>query len=51
MRGLILLLLLLPLPGGADVYKYVDSAGKIYFTDSPLQGDDFADPSCSEKGK
>ncbi len=40
MRGLILLLLLLPLPGGADVYKYVDSAGKIYFTDSPLQGDD-----------
>ncbi|MFZ1575606.1 MAG: lytic transglycosylase domain-containing protein [Chromatiaceae bacterium] len=40
MRGLILLLLLLPLTGGADVYKYVDSAGKIYFTDSPLQGDD-----------
>ncbi len=40
MRGLILLLLLLPLPGGADVYKYVDSAGKIYFTDSPLQGGD-----------
>ncbi len=25
-------------PGGADVYKYVDSQGMIYFTDAPLQG-------------
>jgi len=40
MRGLILSLLLLPLTVDADIYKYVDSSGKIYFTDSPLQGDD-----------
>lgn len=40
MRGILLILILLPLYGQADVYKYVDSAGKIYFTDSPLQGND-----------
>jgi soluble lytic murein transglycosylase-like protein len=39
MRGLIFAALLLPFCSGADVYKYVDSSGKIYFTDSPLQGD------------
>jgi soluble lytic murein transglycosylase-like protein len=37
----LLLLVLLPLCSGADVYKYVDSSGKIYFTDAPLAGEDF----------
>lgn len=40
MRALIPLLLILPLTAGADIYKYVDAEGKIYFTDAPLQGDD-----------
>ena len=40
MRALIHLLLILPLAAVADVYKYVDAEGKIYFTDAPLQGDD-----------
>lgn len=41
MRGLILILLLIPLSGAADVYKYVDAKGKIYFTDAPLEGQNF----------
>lgn len=40
MRALIPLLLILPLTAGADIYKYVDAEGKIYFTDAPLQGGD-----------
>jgi soluble lytic murein transglycosylase-like protein len=36
--GFLVLLLLGASPGGADVYKYVDSQGMIYFTDAPLQG-------------
>ncbi|MCO5763385.1 MAG: lytic transglycosylase domain-containing protein [Chromatiaceae bacterium] len=38
MRGLILLLMGLPFMAAADIYKYVDAEGKIYFTDAPLQG-------------
>lgn len=41
MRALIPLLLILPLTAAADIYKYVDAEGKIYFTDTPLKGDDF----------
>jgi soluble lytic murein transglycosylase-like protein len=41
MRGPILILLLFPFSGEADVYKYVDETGKIYFTDAPLDGADF----------
>jgi len=42
MHGIIviLLMLMLPLPAVADIYKYVDAEGKIYFTDTPLQGAD-----------
>lgn len=40
MRALIPLLLILPLTAAADIYKYVDAEGKIYFTDTPLRGDD-----------
>jgi soluble lytic murein transglycosylase-like protein len=36
--GLILTLSLLAWPSAADVYKYVDSQGMIYFTDAPLDG-------------
>jgi soluble lytic murein transglycosylase-like protein len=39
--GLILVLFLIPFPSIGDVYKYVDSDGKIYFTDAPLQGSDY----------
>ena len=39
--GLMLVLLGAPLPGFGDVYKYVDAEGKIYFTDSPLQGSNY----------
>jgi soluble lytic murein transglycosylase-like protein len=28
----------LPFMAAADIYKYVDAEGKIYFTDAPLQG-------------
>lgn len=38
LRGVILLLLFLPVPSLADVYKYVDDAGMIYFSDQPLTG-------------
>ena len=38
MRGLILLLMGLHFMAAADIYKYVDAEGKIYFTDAPLQG-------------
>lgn len=37
MRGLMLLsLFFLPLTVGADIFKYVDANGKVYFTDTPL---------------
>jgi soluble lytic murein transglycosylase-like protein len=36
--GLILTLSLVAWPSAADVYKYVDSQGMIYFTDAPLEG-------------
>lgn len=39
--GLFLVLAWAPFPSSADVYKYVDADGKIYFTDAPLQGSDF----------
>ncbi|MCU0833793.1 MAG: lytic transglycosylase domain-containing protein [Chromatiaceae bacterium] len=38
LRGVILLLLFLPVPSLADVYKYVDADGMIYFSDQPLTG-------------
>ena len=41
MRVLITLLLLFSWPCAADVYKYVDQSGKIYFTDAPLEGAQF----------
>ena len=38
-RLLILLMMMLSaMPIGADVFKYVDADGKIYFTDEPLKG-------------
>jgi soluble lytic murein transglycosylase-like protein len=39
--GLLLALLFMPCPGFGDVYKYVDSDGKIYFTDAPLPGSSY----------
>jgi len=36
-----LVLSLVAVPGVADVYKYVDSQGMIYFTDAPLEGTKF----------
>jgi len=41
MRGLILVLMWIPLPSIGDVFKYVDADGKIYFTDAPLQDSDY----------
>ncbi len=41
MRGIVFLALLLPLAGAADIYKYTDAQGKIYFTDAPMEGGDF----------
>jgi soluble lytic murein transglycosylase-like protein len=38
---LILILCWIPVPGIGDVYKYVDADGKIYFTDTPLQGSNY----------
>lgn len=35
------LLLLLPLLGAADVYKYTDGTGQVYFTDTPLEGKNY----------
>ncbi|MGD2117774.1 MAG: transglycosylase SLT domain-containing protein [Chromatiales bacterium] len=32
------LLLVQPLGGVADIYKYTDAEGRIYFTDSPMKG-------------
>ena len=32
---LLLALLALPLPGGAEIYTWTDSAGRVHFTDSP----------------
>jgi len=40
MHRFILFLLMLPLPAVADIYKYVDAEGKIYYTDTPMQGGD-----------
>ncbi|MGA7980480.1 MAG: transglycosylase SLT domain-containing protein [Chromatiaceae bacterium] len=34
-------LLMFPLAAPCDVFKYVDPAGNVYFTDSPLQGDKY----------
>jgi soluble lytic murein transglycosylase-like protein len=39
--GLIFILSSVAWPAMADVYKYVDGEGKIYFTDAPLQGKQF----------
>lgn len=39
--GLIWVLVWIPFPSCGDVYKYVDTDGKIYFTDAPLQGSGF----------
>jgi soluble lytic murein transglycosylase-like protein len=36
--GLMLVVSLVPISSIGDVFKYVDSNGKIYFTDAPLQG-------------
>lgn len=41
MRGLIFVLMWIPLPCISDVFKYVDADGQIYFTDAPLQGSDY----------
>ena len=43
MRGLLAILVVLTACGvagaaQADIYKYVDAAGKVYFTDAPLKG-------------
>jgi soluble lytic murein transglycosylase-like protein len=38
---LLFVLCLFASPGVADVYKYVDSQGMIYFTDAPLEGEQF----------
>lgn len=35
---LLLVLSVIAFPGAADVYKYVDNKGMIYFTDAPLEG-------------
>jgi len=40
-HGLILALCLAAFPSAADVYKYVDNKGMIYFTDAPLEGAQF----------
>jgi len=40
MHRFIVFLLMLPLAAAADIYKYVDAEGKIYFTDTPMQGGD-----------
>jgi soluble lytic murein transglycosylase-like protein len=35
------LLLIYPRAGACDVFKYVDPAGNVYFTDAPLQGEKY----------
>ncbi|MCB2264344.1 MAG: lytic transglycosylase domain-containing protein [Candidatus Thiosymbion ectosymbiont of Robbea hypermnestra] len=40
--GSILLLLIgISLPCSGDLYKYLDADGRLYFTDTPLMGDNF----------
>jgi len=39
--GLMLVSAWIPFPSFGDVFKYVDADGKIYFTDSALQGSDY----------
>ncbi|MCG6863023.1 MAG: lytic transglycosylase domain-containing protein [Chromatiaceae bacterium] len=39
--GLMLVLIWISCPSSADVFKYVDGDGKIYFTDEPLQGSEY----------
>lgn len=39
--GLILTVFWAPFPSVGDVFKYVDTDGKIYFTDAPIQGSDY----------
>lgn len=38
LRGLIILIILIPAVGRGDIYKYVDGDGMIYFSDQPLVG-------------